>query len=72
MLIVLLLLDLGLYTYQLSQIPPSQWTSIDRTISSLTTLLYWGSSFWYFRNGDNTTAAVTGVAGALQAATLTL
>ncbi|KEF51050.1 uncharacterized protein A1O9_12900 [Exophiala aquamarina CBS 119918] len=62
----------SLYTYQLSQIPPSQWTSIDRTISTLTWLLYWGASAWYVRNGDKGTGAVTAVAGALQAACLTL
>lgn len=62
----------GLYTYQLSQTPPSQWTTIDRTISTLTWLIYWGSSAWYFRNGDKGTGVFTGIAGALQAAVLTL
>lgn len=56
----------GLYTYQLSQRDPATWTPIDRAISAITVALYWGSSAWYFLNGDKATGSITGVVGLLQ------
>ncbi|KIV94218.1 hypothetical protein PV10_02006 [Exophiala mesophila] len=61
----------GLYTYQLSQRSPATWTGIDRIIVGMTSLLYLGSSAWYYKNGDGATGTLVAVAGAVQGSILT-
>ena len=61
----------GLYTYQLSQRSPATWTGIDRIIVAMTSLLYLGSSAWYYKNGDGATGTLVAVAGAVQGSILT-
>lgn len=63
---------LSLYTYQLSQRSPETWTGIDRMIVGSLAAVYWASSAWYFKHGDGATGGVTGIGGAVMAATLLL
>lgn len=53
--------------YQLSQKPPSTWTTIDRTISALTLTIYWASSAWNFKRGDKQIGILTAIVGGMQA-----
>ncbi|RVX67416.1 hypothetical protein B0A52_08769 [Exophiala mesophila] len=44
---------------------------IDRIIVAMTSLLYLGSSAWYYKNGDGATGTLVAVAGAVQGSILT-